>query len=108
MSLTLQAVAVSLEPAIKGIQALRDLLKGDDAKAQASNLYDVIITAQLRTMESYVMQTAMIERIRDLEEELRNIETWDTQKDRYQMAIPIQGCTVYALKESKKENELPH
>ena len=108
MSLTLQVVAVSLKPAIEGIQALIKLVSGDAAKAQASQLYDIIIAAQARDMESLLKQTAMIDRIRELEEKLREKEAWDSKKIRYGLYSPHDGTYVRALKENTESAEPPH
>ena len=108
MSLTLQAVAVSLAPAINGFKALRDLVKGEEAKAQVTELYDIIIAAQASALESYINQTSMINRIHDLEEQMRNKEAWEAEKKRYELKSPFAGSMVYALKESMKSGEEAH
>lgn len=43
----------------------------------------------------------MIQRIRDLEEDVARIKAWEEEKKRYQLVNPWQGAAslVYALKE---------
>src|SRR3972149_883370 len=106
---TLQTLGLGLASAAKIIQALNELVRGD-ARAQVTALYDVILAAQTSAMEANLKQSAMIDRIRELEEELTRAKAWETQKQRYQLLSPWtdNASVVYALKESAKSTEAPH
>jgi hypothetical protein len=106
---TFQSVALGFAAAAKGLKALKDLVSGD-ARAQVAALYDVILASQASAMEAHLKQTAMIDRIRELEEEIARMKAWDKQKERYKLARPWPGAAfvLYVLKESCKESEEAH
>lgn len=104
---TLQTLGIGLASAAKILQTLKDLVRGD-AKAQVAALYDVILSAQTSALEANIKQSSMIERIRELEEELTRIKAWEETKQRYQLHEPSPGTFVYALKELHKGAEPPH
>ncbi|OFW14497.1 MAG: hypothetical protein A3H27_06590 [Acidobacteria bacterium RIFCSPLOWO2_02_FULL_59_13] len=104
---TLQTLGLGLASAAKIIQALNKLVSGD-ARAQVAALYDVILAAQTSAMEANLKQSAMIDRIRELEEEVTRIKAWERQKQRYKLHTPWAGIAVYALKNSMSEGEPAH
>lgn len=73
---TLQTLGVGLASAAKILQMLKKLV-GGDAKAQVAALYDVILSAKTGALEANLKQSAMIEQIRELEEELTRIKAWE-------------------------------
>jgi len=104
---TLQTLGFGLASAAKILQTLKELV-GGDARAQVSALYDVILSAQTSALEAHIKQSAMIERIRELEEELTKVRAWETEKQRYKLVAPFTGAMVYALKKSMSDGEPPH
>jgi len=104
---TLQTLGVGLASAAKILQALKELVRGD-AKAQVAALYDVILSAQTSALEANLKQSAMIERIRELEEEVARIKAWGDTARRYELVSPWTGAFVYALKKSSGSTEPPH
>jgi hypothetical protein len=90
------------------VQSLKDLAATAEVKARVTELYDVILAGQQAALQSTVQQQAHLERIRELEEELRNIKTWETTKERYKLASIAGGSFVYALKSDANPPEPAH
>ena len=62
----------------------------------------------LKLVAANAHQTAMIEEIRNLKEEISNIKAWEKEKQRYKLISPWEGTILYALKESYSTSEPPH
>jgi hypothetical protein len=104
---TLQTLGIGLASAAKILQALKELV-GGDARAQVTALYDVILSAQTSALEANIKQSAMIDRIRDLEEEICRMKAWEAEKQRYKLVSPVRGAFVFALKKDVSNGEPPH
>ncbi len=78
-------------------------------QAKSVELGQIIIAAQTAVFSAYAAQSAMIEEIRSLKEEIARVKAWETQKKRYKLIDPWKcGSIAYALKESMKGSEPPH
>jgi Zn finger protein HypA/HybF involved in hydrogenase expression len=53
-------------------------------------------------------QSSLIDKIRDLENEIADVKAWGVEKIRYKLITPWQGSLTYALKESTSNAEPPH
>lgn len=105
----------SISAAVTSLKAAGDVAKGliglhtmAEVQSKAIELNQMIIDAQHQIFAPNAAQTALVERVRELEKEIASMEAWDGQKDRYQMCIPFSGTTVYALKKSMSNGEPPH
>jgi hypothetical protein len=110
MQMTLQSAVLSLKAAsdiAKGFIYLKSLA---EVQGKVIELQDVILSAQTSALTAQSEQFSMIQRIRDLEEDIARIKAWEEEKKHYQLVNPWQGAAslVYALKESCKETEPPH
>lgn len=106
----LQGTISSLQFASKVLQAFRELSISLEVKTKVVELTEAILQAQTSALAAQSEQFAMVQRIRDLEEEVMRIKAWEEQKQRYQMVRPWSGvpALVYALKESCKGAEPAH
>ena len=106
---TFQSAALTFAAAAKGLKALKDMVSGEaKTQAQVSDLYDLILSAQVSAMEDSVKQSAMIDQIRELKKQIADMKAWDTEKQRYQLANAHASIIVYALKKSMSNGELAH
>jgi len=82
-------------------KSLRDM---DDAVKRNAAVYDLWekITA---TQAQY---TAAIEQVSELKEKLRRFETWETEKQRYELQDVDRGFFAYVLKPGMEADEPPH
>jgi hypothetical protein len=66
------------------------------------------MSVQQAAINAIAAQTTLTDRVRDLEKEIIEMKTWETEKQRYELKVVARGATTYALKESAEETEPPH
>jgi Zn finger protein HypA/HybF involved in hydrogenase expression len=105
----------SFTAAFTSLKLIGDAAKGmiglktdTEVRTAVYDIQEKLLSAQQEMFAVNAAQTVMVERIRDLEKQIANMEAWETQKQRYQMASPCAGSTVYALKKSMADGEPPH
>jgi hypothetical protein len=102
-----------------GIQALKSLLGiAKEAKdltdpgairAKVSEMYGLILDAQVSAIDAREAHTAQVQRIRELEEEIARLKAWGHDKQRYELQKAGRGgAVVYGLKADRREGEPPH
>lgn len=67
-----------------------------------------ILDAQGALTEARSEQTAMIEQIRTLEEEIARLKSWETEKQRYELKRYLPGVLFYTLKQEGAGGEPVH
>ncbi len=70
-------------------ETLKVLLDARDAASvhgQITKLQEQIMAAQTSALAAQADQFALVERVRDLEKEKAQFETWDAEKQKYQLA----------------------
>jgi polyhydroxyalkanoate synthesis regulator phasin len=77
-------------------------------REKAIELQAQIFTAQQNALSAQSEQFALLERLRELEEQIANLQAWDSQKRRYKMEQVTPGAITYALKEEESGGEPPH
>lgn len=78
----------------------KDLLNLRDAVAMQERVFELqaqILAAQREALESNQAQTANINKIRALEEEVARLKAWDAEKERYQLQ-EASGVLFYVLR----------
>jgi hypothetical protein len=104
MSIAVSSVRAAGEIAV-GMMSLKTTT---EVQAKAIELNQKIIEAQHQLFAANATQSALAERIRDLESQLARLQVWDTQKRRYKLATPFPGCVVYALQKAMSDGEPAH
>lgn len=89
----------------KGLVSLHTMA---EVQAKAIELNQSIIEAQHRIFEANAAQTALVERVRDLESQVARMKDWDAQKQRYKLKHPQNAGLVYALQKAMSNGEPPH
>jgi hypothetical protein len=82
-------------------KGLKDLDDRTRRNAAVIELQEQILAAQME-------QSAAIERIRDLEKQVTDFETWNTEKNRYELKNVGHSCFVRMLKPDARRAEPPH
>ena len=82
-------------------KAIRDMDDTVKRNAAVADLWEQIIAAQTRYM-------AAIEQVGELKEELRGLETWEAEKQRYKLPDFGGGTFAYALKPEAAQGEPAH
>lgn len=90
---------------IKGILELQTSV---EVKAKVSELQDAVLSAQSNALAAQAQQTAMIEEIRNLKEDIARVKAWEKEKQRYKLISPWAGTVLYAVKEAASASEPPH
>lgn len=105
----------SILAAVNSLKVAGDIAKGlislktmAEVQSKAIELNQQIIDAQHQIFAANTTQTALVERIRELESQVTRMKDWDAQKQRYKLATPYTGCMVYALQKSMSDGQPPH
>jgi hypothetical protein len=91
---------------IKTIVGLRDSAK---ILENTVELNTKILSAQQALADAQTEQTTLVQTIRQLEEEIARLKTWnDSEKQKYELKAIGGGSHAYALKESARGTEPEH
>jgi hypothetical protein len=71
-------------------------------------LQTAILSAQKSAFSANAAQTALLEQVRQLKEEVARLKAWETEKQRYQLTELTPGVMAYALKEEMRAGEPTH
>jgi hypothetical protein len=77
-------------------------------RAKVLELNTQIATAQERALSALSDQFTLLERVSELEKQVADFETWETEKLRYELKNVARGATVYVLKEDACSSEDAH
>ena len=100
--------ATSVRAAVEITKAMKDVRDANLMQTKAFELTREIMAAQSYAMEAMSAQSTLLARIRELEEKIAALETWNAEKGRYYLKSIQQGVMVYALKEGMENGEEPH
>jgi hypothetical protein len=105
----------SITAAISGLKTAADIAKAmkglhdlADVQVKVADIQSALLDAQSSALAAQGEQFTLMQKMRDLEEEVARVKAWDETKQRYQLIAPWEGCHVYALKEASKGTEPPH
>lgn len=98
----------SLHAALQLSKALIGVRDAALIDSKVIELRDHLIEAQSGVLQAHMEQAALIQEVRDLKEKIVQLETWNKEKQRYQLVSPWSGIYVMALKESAKASDPPH
>lgn len=105
----------TISAAVSSLKAAGDIAKGllnlhtmTEVQGKAIELNQKIIDAQHDILTAQAAQTALVERVRQLEGEIAAMKAWDAEKKRYKLASPATGAFVYALQRAMSNGEPPH
>lgn len=82
-------------------KSMKDMNDTVRINAAVADLWEQIITAQAR-------YTAAIEQVGELKEQLSRFETWEAEKQRYELVQLYAGSLAFSVKEAMRHNEPPH
>ena len=72
-------------------------------------LQGAILQAQQAAFGANEERTSLVDRVRELEETMRSLEAWETEKQRYKLqSVPNGGAFVYALAPETQGTEPSH
>ena len=97
--------------AIAGLSAVKtafDIAKGLKDIDDASRRNAAVIELQEKILTAQSAQAALIERVGYLEKEVARFETWETEKQRYELKDVGMGSLAYSVKDAMRGSEPPH
>lgn len=104
----LDGIMSPLNAAGQGIEKLmetRDLIKfGDELR----KLHAEILAAQRGAMTAQANEAALLEEIRTLKKRVADLETWETEKQRYELVALAPNVMAYSVKAAARGTEPPH
>ena len=94
---------------LSAFKAMFDMAKGLKDINDAAIRNGAVIELQEQILSAQQHQSELIERIRALETEVANFETWKTEKERYQLKeLAPHGVYAYTIKEEVRGPEPAH
>ncbi|MEE9217118.1 MAG: hypothetical protein V3U32_06745 [Anaerolineales bacterium] len=87
---------------------MEDLEEAHAVKMQIGELPAQILSAQESAIRSQERETALTRQVHELEDCIREIETWSKQKERYQLTKLPPGILVYEIKETARGDKPSH
>jgi hypothetical protein len=104
----LETITGPLGTVTKGLQELmevRDLVKfGDTFRKMHSD----VLAAQSSALAGYTRELTLLDEIGQLKKRVAEFETWNTQKQRYELKFLGYGAYAYMLKPDARGTEPPH
>jgi hypothetical protein len=90
------------------IKSAFDIAKGLKDIDDATRRNAAVIELQEKILVAQEAQSTLINRISELEKEMARFETWEAEKQRYQLQNLPPGMFVYTLKPAMAGGEPPH
>jgi hypothetical protein len=101
-------VVSSLNAAVNITKAMKDLRDWSIVQSKVIELQGVILEAQHGLFSANEERAALMEKIRDSEQKIADLEAWDAEKQRYQLTDVGEGTFAYALKAAMSNGEPAH
>lgn len=104
----IQNAIFSLNTAAQIAKSFLQLHTAAEVQGKVIELQSAILAAQTSALAAQSEQATMIQRIRDLEEEIARVKAWEETKQRYTLMNPYPGFFTYALKAEGQPTEPAH
>jgi hypothetical protein len=98
----------ALKSAADIIKTLAGARSDRERSAKILELQSQIMAPQTGAIQANTAQTALIDRVRHLEAEIARLETWSTEKQRYELKAIRPGSFALALKADAQGSEPSH
>jgi hypothetical protein len=105
---TIAAAISSLNSAVNIARGMVDLRDSAKIRSKVIELQSAILSAQSNALAAQSDQSLMLQRIRDLEEEVARVKAWNTEKEKYELKETQPGFFAYAIKENARGTEPAH
>ena len=108
-------MVAEISAGLAGIKAALDIAKGfnnlkreAEIKSAVADLTSVLMDAQRDAIDAYQQQNTLLDRVRELEEEITTFENWDAEAERYELSDIGEGVVAFVLKEEAGGDEISH
>ena len=90
-------------------KSMLDMTKGLKDMNDAAVRNAAVIDLQGQILAAQEQQMVLVERVSELEKEVANFETWDAEKERYELTkVGDDAALAYTLKEGMESSEPSH
>ena len=93
---------------IGAIKAAFDLAKGLKDINDAATRNAAVIELQEKILAAQAAQLTLVERVSELEEQVTKFETWEAEKDKYELKTTARGAFAFMLKPEARGATPPH
>lgn len=104
-----------LQGTVSGLKIASDIAKGlietkklSEIGGKVIELQSAILSAQSNALTAQAVQASMVEKIRELQEEMARVKAWEEEKQRFSLVAPMRSVLVYAVKKECARSEPPH
>jgi hypothetical protein len=101
-------MAAELITGLSAFKAMFDAAKGLKDINDTTIRNGAIVELQEKILTAQAQQTALVERVSELEKEVAAYKDWDREKERYQLTDFGCGTFAYSLKPNMANGEPPH
>jgi hypothetical protein len=109
MDLTaITTLVTSLKTASEMAKTIVDIRNQTEIQSKVIDIQGALMSAQNSALAATTAQFELMERVRQLEAQLKTLQDGQAQKARYALVNPFQGAQTYALKEAHANGEAPH
>lgn len=99
---------VDIPIAISTFKTMVDIVQGMKNLNDAAKLNSAVIELQSKILSAQSDQFALIERVRDLEQQIVSAKDWEREKQRYHLQAVDSAAQAYVLKPGMENGEPPH
>lgn len=101
-------VAAEIMGGISGLKAAFDIAKGLKDIDDTTRRNAAVIELQEKILVAQQAQSALVERVGELEKQVASFEKWETEKKRYYLKEIYPSNFAYAINENARGAEPPH
>jgi hypothetical protein len=98
----------TLQSAYGTLKGIANLNEVHVIKAQIGELQAQILAAQESALRAQERESALARRVDELKAKIAEFETWDREKERYELQRLPPGALVYGLKDAASATAPPH
>ena len=102
----------AISSAASGFKAAIDIAKGiqslnttTEVRQKTSELLDAVVEGRFKLLEASDAQSALLARIKELEEKIASFEDWDREKERYELQAIDTGAFAYMYQPDRDYGE---
>ena len=104
----ISAAITSVKAALDIVNGLNNLRREADIKSAVADLTSALVDAQREALDAYQQQTTLLDRTRELEEQITIFKKWDTEAERYELSEIGKGVVAFVLKEGGGSSKISH
>jgi len=105
---SIAALTSSLQSVVEIAKVMKGLHDGAAIQGKVIELQSAIMSAQACALTAHTDQFALLTKVRELEEEMAELKSWDAERQRYELKAVYPGAYAYVPKPGMEGAEPPH